>query len=497
MKRYMYLLTALLLLAVTLCGCKKEENLNEFEFEYVDEGPATNASENKPEDTMADAQATTDNVTIGSLDSYIGSQYQKTETLPFGFEIDEQYETEVSLDVPEIKDNSDAAKEINSEIYAMAKDSIEQVEAIINGTATEIYEPPYVRISYEAYLNDEILSIIVKYETSYSDWTDYGVYNYNVVTKEKAENEAILEKAGISEEQFVNMAKQSFGEIALPDIDDFVNGDTDNTAGLLDEPDTGESEAEEANEASEVNDNEEIVDLDELYGENWRASIVADYIRDYVETVNSKIINKDMPMFLDGNGELNAVSLVMVPAGAGQYYHVAKIEEKSNDEMIKKYCEYAEQLDYDEFEKQLLSLYDLEGYSGSIIRKITVSNMRSEDVYLGFDSNDTSVFTMQFSGDDFADSYLGKLEFESFDENGIIFNYVLDTKNDEALIDESSEEEVSDAEKIHTGRFYLNPYFVWDETEELYISGAIYKSIDGEDMLGANGSAVDFRKSFG
>lgn len=77
MKRYMYLLTALLLLAVTLCGCKKEENLNEFEFEYVDEGPATNASENKPEDTMADAQATTENVTIGSLDSYIGSQYQK------------------------------------------------------------------------------------------------------------------------------------------------------------------------------------------------------------------------------------------------------------------------------------------------------------------------------------------------------------------------------------------------------------------------------------
>ena len=496
MKKYRYLLVVLVLIIASLSGCKKDEDLNEFEFEYVDEGPATNASENKSEETKTETQNITDNVTIGSLDSYIGSQYQKTETLTFGFEVDEQYESEVSLDVPEIKDNSDAAKEINSEIYAMAKDSIEQVEDIINGTATEIYEPPYVRISYEAYLNDEILSIIVKYETSYSDWTDYGVYNYNVATKEKADNKALLEKAEISEEQFVKMAKQSFGEIALPDIDDFVNGNTNNTAGLSDEPDDSDSE-EASDEETEVTDYTEDADSEVLYDENWRAGIVADYICDYVETVSDKNINADMPVYLDGNGELNAVALVMVPAGAGQYYHVAKIEEKSNDAMIKKYCDYAEQIDYDGFEKQLLQLFDMEGYSGSIIRKITVSNMRSEDVYLGFDSNDTSVFTMQFLGDDFADSYLGKLEFESFDENGIIFNYVLDTKNDEALIDESSEEEVSDAEKIHTGRFYLNPYFVWDETEELYISGVIYKHIDGEDMLGSNGTAVDLRKSFG
>ena len=496
MKKYRYLLVVLVLIIASLSGCKKDEDLNEFEFEYVDEGPATNASENKSEETKTETQNITDNVTIGSLDSYIGSQYQKTETLTFGFEVDEQYESEVSLDVPEIKDNSDAAKEINSEIYAMAKDSIEQVEDIINGTATEIYEPPYVRISYEAYLNDEILSIIVKYETSYSDWTDYGVYNYNVATKEKADNKALLEKAGISEEQFVKMAKQSFGEIALPDIDDFVNGNTNNTAGLSDEPDDSDSE-EASDEETEVTDYTEDADSEVLYDENWRAGIVADYICDYVETVSDKNINADMPVYLDGNGELNAVALVMVPAGAGQYYHVAKIEEKSNDAMIKKYCEYADMFNYDGFEKQLLQLFDMEGYSGSIIRKITVSNMRSEDVYLGFDSNDTSVFTMQFLGDDFADSYLGKLEFESFDENGIIFNYVLDTKNDEALIDESSEEEVSDAEKIHTGRFYLNPYFVWDETEELYISGVIYKHIDGEDMLGSNGTAVDLRKSFG
>ena len=191
-----------------------------------------------------------------------------------------------------------------------------------------------------------------------------------------------------------------------------------------------------------------------------------------------------MPVYLDGNGELNAVALVMVPAGAGQYYHVAKIEEKSNDEMIKKYCEYADMFNYDGFEKQLLALYELEGYSGSIIRKITVSNMRSEEVYLGFDDNDTSLFLMQFSGDDFADAYVGKLEFESFDENGIIFTYVLDTKNDAP-------------EEKHTGRFYLNPYSVWDENEETYISGVVYKHIDGEDMLGSNGAAVDLRKSFG
>ena len=122
--------------------------------------------------------------------------------------------------------------------------------------------------------------------------------------------------------------------------------------------------------------------------------------------------------------------------------------------------------------------------------------MRSEDVYLGFDDNDTSLFLMQFSGDDFADAYVGKLEFDSFDENGIIFKYVLDSKNGEPL-DESHEEAENETEQIYSGRFYLNPYSVWDENEETYISGVVYKHIDGEDMLGSNGAAVDLKKSFG
>ena len=223
----------------------------------------------------------------------------------------------------------------------MAKDSINQIEALINGTAEENYEPSYSMISYEAYLNGEILSIIVKYNASYYDWTDYAVFNYDVVNKQLVDNASILEAAGVSKEQFIKMAKQSFGEIALPDIEDFVNGDTNNTSGLIDEQELSEDESE---------DN---ADEEELFNEEWRGSIVADYIRDYVETVSDKNINADIPVYLDGNGELNAVALVMVPAGAGQYYHVAKIEEKSNDAMIKKYCEYAKKFNYDGFEKQL------------------------------------------------------------------------------------------------------------------------------------------------
>ena len=484
MKKYKYLLLCFVLVIASLAGCKKEENLNEFEFEYVDEGTEANVSDDKSKEATASLDTTNNNVEIGTIDTYVGSVYKKTDTISVGYEPEEMYEIEVNLDVPEIKDDSDAAKTINSEIYDMAKDSINQIEALINGTAEENYEPSYSMISYEAYLNGEILSIIVKYNASYYDWTDYAVFNYDVVNKQLVDNASILEAAGVSKEQFIKMAKQSFGEIALPDIEDFVNGDTNNTSGLIDEQELSEDESE---------DN---ADEEDLFNEEWRGSIVADYIRDYVETVSDKNINADMPVYLDGNGELNAVALVMVPAGAGQYYHVAKIEEKSNDEMIKKYCEYADMFNYDGFEKQLLALYELEGYSGSIIRKITVSNMRSEDVYLGFDDNDTSLFLMQFSGDDFADAYVGKLEFESFDENGIIFKYVLDSKNGEPL-DESPEEAENETEQIYSGRFYLNPYSVWDENEETYISGVVYKHIDGEDMLGSNGAAVDLRKSFG
>ena len=346
MKKYKYLLLCFVLVIASLAGCKKEENLNEFEFEYVDDGTEANVSDNKSEEATASLDTTNNNVEIGTIDTYVGSVYKKTDTISVGYEPEEMYEIEVNLDVPEIKDDSDAAKTINSEIYDMAKDSINQIEALINGTAEENYEPSYSMISYEAYLNGEILSIIVKYNASYYDWTDYAVFNYDVVNKQLVDNASILEAAGVSKEQFIKMAKQSFGEIALPDIEDFVNGDTNNTSGLIDEQELSEDESE---------DN---ADEEDLFNEEWRGSIVADYIRDYVETVSDKNINADMPVYLDGNGELNAVALVMVPAGAGQYYHVAKIEEKSNDEMIKKYCEYADMFNYDGFEKQLLALYE-------------------------------------------------------------------------------------------------------------------------------------------
>ena len=228
MKKYKYLLLCFVLVIASLAGCKKEENLNEFEFEYVDEGTEANVSDNKSEEATASLDTTNNNVEIGTIDTYVGSVYKKTDTISVGYEPEEMYEIEVNLDVPEIKDDSDAAKTINSEIYDMAKDSINQIEALINGTAEENYEPSYSMISYEAYLNGEILSIIVKYNASYYDWTDYAVFNYDVVNKQLVDNASILEAAGVSKEQFIKMAKQSFGEIALPDIEDFVNGDTNN-----------------------------------------------------------------------------------------------------------------------------------------------------------------------------------------------------------------------------------------------------------------------------
>ena len=49
MKKYKYLLVAIVLIIASLSGCKKDEDLNEFEFEYVDEGTEANVSDNKSE----------------------------------------------------------------------------------------------------------------------------------------------------------------------------------------------------------------------------------------------------------------------------------------------------------------------------------------------------------------------------------------------------------------------------------------------------------------
>lgn len=449
-------LLVLLILIFALTGCGKKEGEQEFVFKYV-------------EDDTSDVATTTDTeqetvAEIGGIGDIVDAQYSNSGTIDIPYDENNKDTVEFSFNIPRIKDSSDAAKKINAEIYDKAKGSIELVESILDGTAEEVYEPSYVAIDYDAYMNGDIISIVIRSDVGSIEWRDYDVYNYNVTTHELANNDEIFETAGTNKDEFIANAKKTFGAIALPDIEQYFDDDADDNA--------------EDSEQSE----EEIPAED-------RYRIIADFMSSYAQTVSERNINKDMPVYIDGEGKIGAVCLVSVPAGAGQYYHAERVEDKSNNEIIKKYCEYVEKYHYEGFEKDCLALYAQEGLSGSIVRKITVSKMSSEEVYIGFDSEDVSVFTMQFYGSDYSDVYLGTLAFDGLDENGILFSYELTEKNGEKL-------EGEEVQPI-SGRFYLNAYSYYDEKEEDMISGAIYKFMDGEDMLASDGHNVIFTKTYG
>ena len=454
------LLLAALIITVALTGCGKKKDVNEFEFKYVEDDSST------PVSTESKPQA----VAGGTIDAYVSSRYAKEEKLEITSEGSEPYSIEVSYNIPKLNDNSEAADAINKEIQEKSMASIELAEAILDGSAEEVREPDYVGINYEAYLNGDIVSIIIELKSGYIDWTDYNVYNYNISTHEAVNNDEILEYAGVSKDEFISNAKKTFGKISLDCMDGFLTADEANA-------DDSEAEVEENND-------------------NGQYGIIADLIYAYSDTVNAKNITKDMPMYLDDEGKICAVCLVSVPAGAGHYYYTERVENISNDALFSKFTEYAQKCEIDDFEKRCMGLYETEGLSGSIVKKISLSNMRSEDVYIGFDSDDVTVFTMQFNGVDYSDVYLGTIKLVSIDENGVAYEYELTEKNGEALATEATEGE-EEAELCHSGKFYLNSYNYYDEKADDYIDGATYKFIDGEDMLVSDGYNVDLRKSFG
>lgn len=470
-----WLVTLIMIFALT--GCKKEEE--EFVFEYVDDGSAA--------DTIISENSNVKN--DGTAGSYVDVQYTNEGT----YEIPNEggnYSAEFNYVIPKITDNSDEANAINKEIIEPVNSSIELITSIMDGTAEEIYEPEFYEINYEAYLNGEILSLVVEYDRTYSDSAEYNVYNYNVSTHSLVKNSELLESLGISKSDFTAKAKKTFGAMALPDIDEYMTTEGD----VLVEDSAEETDVAEAEDAEPADDEVTLdTDSDENAEESadysMEYSMLAEYVSDYGRTVCEKNINTDMQMYLDADGELNVIGLVHVPAGGGQYYAVAKLSDAANDAMLKKYCEYVEKYRTEGFEKQLFGLYGEEGYQGSIVRKITASAMASEEAYIGFDSSNPSVFTMQFYGSDYSNVYTGTISFDSMDENGIVYKYVLDTKNGEVLTEDGEE-------APHTGRFYISQFYYTNKDGE-FTQGATYKFLDGEDMMGSDGYNVDLTLSFG
>lgn len=442
-KNYLILLLALTL---TFSGCgKDEEKAADAVSDTATETPAQTES---PEEETEDIQEA----------EIVGVQYFREGEYSIPFDENDSIESSYSYNVPMITDGSEEATKINQEIYAFCQPSIDAVESILADNSPESYmDPQFIDISYEAFENGDIVSIVMRGAAVYSDWCEYYVVNYNRVAKMRVENEDLIQNYGLSLAEFTSKAKGSIGNAVRDDLIMFIGADGS-------------------------------VDLDTPDEENeWRYRMIADFSRNLAESVNDKNVNTDMPVYIDGDGDLSVVGLIFVPAGAGQYYYQIKIEDYELKDVAKTFVEYAEKYHYDGFEKDCLSLFEIEGYSATITHNVATGNEYSEDMYMGFNDTDPSQYLLQFVGDGYGICFSGTLKLIDIDENGLKFAYELNERDNKPL----------ESDECYSGSFYLSPYSYYDEAIEDIVSGCRYKYVDGDDMLDTQGTEIELEKSFG
>jgi len=374
------------------------------------------------------------------------------------FEEDDFYEVTYDYHIPEISDDSVDAKMINSEIMNLISGSIRLIDEIDSETAEEIYEPEWSSFSYEYYENGDVLSLVITMVPSYYEGNTYAIFNYSTKDHKQIKNKELLEIAGLSEDEFYMCAKAALSKAAVSTADDFA-------ANL--------KEIDDKNEDS-----------------SYLLQIIPGIIRDYVSTVNDETsLSIDVPMYLGADGNLNFLGNVYVQAGAGVYVHILKIDPNKTEMDSSPLLELAKKYHYPAFEKDLIALYEVEGYSATQSHKTADGASYESNYYIGFDDSDPSLFVYQDNNSEVElyMVYTGKIEFTDVNENGIVYTYTLDNLNGEKL----------KGDDIKTGSFYLTTEYINDYEQDEYYEQATYQYINGDDLFDSNGKPFILKKSFG
>ena len=89
--------------------------------------------------------------------------------------------------VPALRDDSDGAKAINAAIAAAYEDLFMQAQVAVNNNR----EPEPISIRYDAYLNDDIVTLLITSEGQ-GHLLHCRAFNYNKTTREQLDNEGLL-----------------------------------------------------------------------------------------------------------------------------------------------------------------------------------------------------------------------------------------------------------------------------------------------------------------
>ena len=133
--------------------------------------------------------------------------------------------------VPQINDDSEAAKEINLEISKRFGKNVEgQFRAMEGGFSISSWN-----VEWHGYWYGSQLFLVVSADTP-NDSKDCAAYGYDFETRERVTNRMILEELGIPEEEYLSNLKEKV-QLMFEDVNGFARDKSDYYDELLQQTD--------------------------------------------------------------------------------------------------------------------------------------------------------------------------------------------------------------------------------------------------------------------
>ena len=195
---------AMLLMVMTACGrqaSSQTENTEGKNLSSVPENFQKQEESEGGENTAAEGKS-------GENTAYLGREVTVTELYSVDDEIVNEecdYVVEYSYHVPQIDDDTPGTAEINSEIAAVYGGLVERsLNEIEQGELTGC-----ASITYEAYQNGDIFSLVLLCTEYFGGYEEYGTYNYDTRKGVRLGNEKVLEKKGLTGEEYLSALRRA------------------------------------------------------------------------------------------------------------------------------------------------------------------------------------------------------------------------------------------------------------------------------------------------
>lgn len=187
--------------------------------------------------------------------------------------------SEYTYDVPKINLEFENIKAINNEIY---KKYVTDIIKPLEKDAQEGLGITCIAIDYKYYINSNVLSLVIRWQSPAAGAESFTVYNINIDTGETVSNQEIIAKKGLSEKQYLKHLKEVYKKAC-----------------------------ETYNKTSLQPDSEYYESTLEIYN-TW----VLEY------TLSDENCNINVPMFLDENGNIKVIAYIGSVSGASGYEHI-------------------------------------------------------------------------------------------------------------------------------------------------------------------------------